>query len=201
IEIDLARTRIEAPVHGILDDRKVEIGDYVVVGDEVATVVELNPLLITAQVAERQAPLIEVGMPVQARLSTGDELVGVVSYVSAVADENTRTFRIEIEVDNAGYRFGQGLSAGITIDLPSVNAHPVTPSIFRLDDFGRIGVMTVDAENLAHFTPVSIVGVDDRGTWVRGLPDNARVVIVGQDLIDDGETVEPVVAQTPGTTS
>lgn len=201
IQVDLDRTQIAAPVQGILDDRFVEIGDYVVVGDEVATVVELNPLLIVAQIAERQAPLIEVGMPAQARLSTGHELIGVVSYIAAVADEQTRTFRIEIEFDNADYRFGQGLSAEIEIDLPSVHAHPVTPSIFRLNEYGRIGVMTVDRDNIAHFTPVQVLGVDDGGTWVSGLPDTVRVITVGQDLVEDGERVEPVLAGTEGATS
>lgn len=201
IEVDLERTRLAAPVAGVLEERTVEVGDYVGIGDPVATVVELNPLLITAQVAERQAPLLEVGMPAEARLSTGDELIGVLSYVASVADGETRTFRIEIEFDNGDYRFGQGLTAGIEIDLPSVHAHPVSPSIFRLDADGRIGVMIVDAENRARFRPISIVGVDSQGTWVRGLSDNVRIITVGQQLVEDGETVEPVLAQPEGATS
>lgn len=201
IEVDLERTRLAAPVAGVLEDRMVEVGDYVGIGDPVATVVELNPLLITAQVAERQAPLIEVGMPAEARLSTGDEMIGVVSYVASVADDDTRTFRIEIEFDNGDFRFGQGLTAGIEIDLPSVHAHPVSPSIFRLDEDGRIGVMVVDTENRARFQPISIVGVDGQGTWVRGLSDSVRVITVGQQLVEDGETVEPVPAESEGATS
>lgn len=193
-EVDLERTHIQAPVHGVLDDRMVEVGDYVAVGDEVATVVELDPLLITAMVAERQAPLIEVGMPAHARLSTDAELIGVVSYVSTVADDETRTFRIEIEIDNQETHFGQGLTAEIRIDLPSRNGHRVTPSIFRLDELGRVGVMTVDAENKAHFNPVTIIGIDDEGTWVSGLPETSRVIVVGQDLVEDNEVVEPVMA-------
>lgn len=194
IEVDLERTRIQAPVDGILDNRMVEVGDYVAIADEVATVVELDPLLITAQIAERQAPLIEVGMPAHARLSTGDEMIGVVSYVSAVADESTRTFRLEIEVDNAANRFGQGLSSEIKIDLPSTNGHRVTPSIFRLDELGRVGVMIVDGENRARFTPVTIIGIDEAGTWVSGLADQVSVIVVGQDLVEDGDVVEPVPA-------
>lgn len=194
IEVDLERTNIQAPVRGILDDRMVEVGDYVAVGDEVATVVELDPLLITAQIAERQAPLIQVGMPAHARLSTGDDLIGVVSYVSAVADDATRTFRLEIEVDNPANRFGQGLSSEIRIDLPSTNAHRVTPSIFRLDELGRVGVMTVDDEDRARFAPVTIIGIDDNGTWIGGLPESVRVIVVGQDLVEDGDVVEPVPA-------
>jgi len=201
IEVDLARTSIIAPVQTVLDDRVVEIGDYVSVGDPIATIVELDPLLVTANVTERQAPLVEVGMPAKVRLSNGDAILGIVRYVSAIANEETRTFRIEIEIDNSSNRYGQGLTAGIEIDLPPVLAHAVSPSIFRLDEQGRMGVMTVDAENRARFSPIVILGVDARGTWVRGLPDSVRVITVGQELIDDGETVEPVAVQPEAPTS
>lgn len=201
IEVDLARTRITAPVDGVVDGRAVEIGDYVKEGDEVATVVELDPLLVTAQVSERQAPQIEVGMPARARLSNGGEIFGVVRYVSAVADAATRTFRVEIEVDNPKHRLGQGLTAEIEVDLPAVRAHLVTPSIFRLDAYGRIGVMTVDGDNRARFTSVEVIGVGDKGTWVVGLPESVRVITVGQDLVEDGEIVEPVVAKAGAATS
>lgn len=201
LEVDLARTRITAPVAGVVDDRMVEIGDYVSVGDPVATVVELNPLLVTAQISERQAPSISIGMAAHARLSNGAEVAGTVRYVSSVADKGTRTFRVEIEIDNPDHRFGQGLTAEIEIELPSTRAHRVSPSIFRLDDKGRIGVMGVDAQNVARFQQVSIIGVDDVGTWVTGLDETVRVIVVGQDLVEPGETVEPVLVARSGAAS
>ncbi len=191
-EIDLARTRIVAPIDGVVDTRPVEIGDYVDVGDVIATVVELDPLLVTAQVSERQAPQIEVGMPAQALLSNGVEIIGVVRYRSSVADGKTRTFRVEIEADNPDNRFGQGLTAEIAIDLPPVAAHRVSPSIFRLDRDGHVGVMTVEDTNTARFTRIRIIGSDEDGAWIVGLPPRVRIIVVGQELVEDGDTVEAV---------
>ena len=192
IEIDLGRTEIKAPIAGVVDTRPVEIGDYVNVSDVIATVVELDPLLVTAQVSERQAPQIEVGMPARALLSSGDEIFGVVRYTASVADADTRTFRVEIEIANPGNYFGQGLTAEISLDLPPVAAHRVSPSIFRLDPDGHIGVMVVDESDRARFRRVTIIDSDATGTWIRGLPNRARIVVVGQELVDEGDSVVPV---------
>ncbi|NQW09489.1 MAG: efflux RND transporter periplasmic adaptor subunit [Alphaproteobacteria bacterium] len=192
IEVEVARTRIDAPFAGVLDRRPVEIGDYVRKGDHIATLVELDPLLITAQFPEHQAPALEPGMTGTARFSNGIERPGVVRYVAAVADPQTRTFRIELEIGNPGNRLGEGLTAELEIPLPTFRAHRVSPSIFRLDPAGHIGVMTVDADNRARFTRVTLIGGDDTGAWITGLPERVHLITVGQELVDVGEPVMPV---------
>lgn len=196
IEVELSRTRIDAPIAGVLDRRPVEIGDYVRKGDHIATVVELDPLLVTAQLPEQQAPALEPGMTGSARFSNGLESIGVIRYVAAVADPKTRTFRIEMEIANHGNRLGEGLTTELDVALPGISAHHTSPSIFRLDAAGRIGVMVVDEDNVARFMTVTVIGTDAQGAWIGGLPDKARLIVVGQELVEDGETVEPVPAET-----
>lgn len=192
IEVELARTRINAPITGVLDRRPVEIGDYVRKGDHIATVVELDPLLVTAQFPERQAPSLQPGMTGSARFSDGTERPGVIRYVSAVADPQTRTFRVELEIANSGNRLGEGLTAELDVPLPPVRAHRISPSIFRLDANGHIGVMSVDADDIARFSRVTLVGSDDDGAWITGLPERVRLITVGQELVENGEVVRPV---------
>lgn len=192
IEVDLARTTISAPFSGVMSNRPVEIGDYLKVGDKIAEIVQLNPLLLTAFVTEREAPALEVGMPAEVRLATGQVLTGLVHYVSALANEATRTFMVEVEIDNPKNRIGQGVTGAISIPLPSVTAHLTSPSIFRLDAEGKIGLMIVDDQDKARFLPVQIIGTSDKGTWITGLPDKVRIISVGQELVEDGDTVIPV---------
>lgn len=198
IEVNLARTRIDAPFAGVLDRRPVEIGDYVRKGDHIATLVELDPLLVTAQLPERQAPVLEPGMTGSARFSNGVEMIGIVRYVAAVADPETRTFRIEMEIANPGNRLGEGLTTELDVPLPGIRAHRVSSSIFRLDAAGRIGVMVVDRDNMARFVTVTVIGTDKYGAWVGGLPDTVRLITVGQELVEDGEKVEPIPADAAG---
>ncbi len=198
LEVDVARTEITAPLDGILDRRPAEIGSFVQRGDHVATIVDVNPILVVAQVSEKDVTKLQVGMPAQTRLTTGPNHIGVVSYIAIVADSQTRTFRVEVEIENRERRIGEGMSAEIKVKLPPVQAHLVSPSIFRLDAEGRIGVILVQDDNVARFLRVAIIGSGEDGAYVTGLPDRAQVVTVGQELVEDGEVVTPVSArQTP----
>ena len=198
LEVDVARTEITAPLDGILDRRPAEIGSFVQRGDHVATIVDVNPILVVAQVSEKDVTKLQVGMPAQTRLTTGPNHIGVVSYIATVADSQTRTFRVEVEIENRERRIGEGMSAEIKVKLPPVQAHLVSPSIFRLDAEGRIGVILVQDDNVARFLRVAIIGSGEDGAYVTGLPDRAQVVTVGQELVEDGEVVTPVSArQTP----
>lgn len=192
IKVDLERTRIVAPFRAVLDRRPMEIGDYLQVGDPVATLVELDPMRAVANVPEQEAPALVEGMPATVRLSSGVEFPAVVTYTAAVADSTTRTFRIEAEFANPEGRVGDGMTAELQIPLPPTRAHHVSPAVFLLDDQGKIGVVTVDPDNVARFRRIAVLGSDEQGAWVTGLPETTRIVTVGQQLVSDGEIVTPV---------
>lgn len=192
IKVDLDRTRIAAPFRAVLDRRPMEIGDYLKVGDTVATLVELDPMRAVANVPEHEAPAIAEGMTATVRLSSGQQLPAVVSYTSAVADTATRTFRIEAEFANPDGRIGQGMTAELVIPLPPRRAHHVSPAAFMLDDQGKIGMMIVVEDDTARFQRIAVLGSDAAGAWVAGLPDTARIITVGQRMVKPGDRVMPV---------
>lgn len=198
LEVDIARTAITAPFDGILDRRPAEIGSFVQRGDHVATIVDVNPMLVVAQVSEKDVTKMQIGMTAQTRLTTGTSHIGVVSYIATVADSQTRTFRVEVEIENRDRTIGEGMSAELKVKLAPVKAHPIPPSIFRLDAQGRIGVMLVQDDDVARFVRVEIVGSGENGAYVTGLPDRTRVITVGQELVEDGEVVTPVPAGQTG---
>ena len=76
--------------------------------------------------------------------------------------------------------------------LRSVKAHIVSPAILTLGDKGRIGVKTVGQDGRVRFQTVEIIEQDEQGLWIRGLPDEAQVITVGQDFVLDGQLVEAV---------
>ena len=98
MEIDIGYTAIRAPFDGVIEERAVEIGDFVNVGDSAARIVDLDPVLVVGQAAERDIGKIKVGMPGTARLVTGETVAGKVRFVGSSADAKTRTFRVELEV-------------------------------------------------------------------------------------------------------
>ena len=192
IQVDLERTRIVAPFRAVLDRRPTEVGDYLQVADPVATLVELDPLRVVAQVPESEAPSLTEGMPATMRLSTGEEFPAVVSYTAAVADTATRTFAVEATLSNPGGRIGEGMTAELRVPLPPRRAHHISPAAFLLDAEGSIGVVIVDGGDVARFRKIAVLGSDSAGAWVAGLPETARIIMVGQQLVQDGEPVTPV---------
>jgi len=191
-EVELAYTTIRAPFDGIVDQGLVELGDYVDRSDPIARLVELDPMLIVTQVNERDVGRLSVGAAGSARLMSGETVSGRIRHISAVADQATRTFRVELEVANPGGRIADGMTAEIALPLSEVMAHRVSPSVLTLSDAGEIGVKAVGPDDRVVFHPVDIVDTDNAGMWITGLPDEVTLITVGQEYVGQGETVRSV---------
>lgn len=190
-EIELDYTTIRAPFDGVVDTRLVELGDFIDRGSAVARLVELDPMVIVTQVNERDVLRLSVGTPGQARLMNGTTIEGRIGHISAVADEATRTFRVELEVPNPERSIAAGMTAEISLPLTRAQAHRISPAILTLSDDGQIGVKAVDDDRVV-FHPVSIVDTASNGVWITGLPDEVTLITVGQEYVSPGETVRPV---------
>ena len=186
---ELANINIRAPFDGYFDNRAGEIGDYLAPGGACGTVVQMDPILITAQIAERDIAGLVAGMPGTARLITGEAVTGTVRFVERRADPATRTFRLELEAANPDGRMRSGVTAEITIPLASEPAHRIPTSVLALNARGELGVRIVETGNIVRFLPVELLSDDGEEVWVAGLPDPVTVITVGQDFVDDGVRV------------
>jgi len=200
-EMDLGHTVIKAPFAGILDRRHVEIGDFVDIGDPVAVVLDQDPYLVTGDVTETEVGKLEPGMLGRIRLANGDQVEGKLGYIASEADEQTRTFEVELEVPNPTGRLAAGVSAEIRLSVERVPAHRVSPSVLALADDGTLGVKTVDDQNTVMFLPVDIAKADENDVWLTGLPKAVRLIIVGQGFVSDGTKVQPVPVDESGNAS
>ena len=192
IQIDIEHTVIRVPFDGVIESRMVEVGDYLKVGDRVALIIDLDPLIAVAQVSEREVTGVANGGEGKVRLITGDIVDGRVRYVSSVGSEGTRTFRVELEIENSGNRLAAGLTAEIRLPVKTVEAHNMSPAALTLDDAGVIGVKIVDAQNVVRFHPIQLVSDGLDGIWIAGLPSKATIITVGQEFVLPGQTVTPV---------
>ena len=199
MEIDISHTLIRAPFDGVVDARYAEIGDFVDVGDPVAQLVDLDPILMVGQISERDVNKLALGDPGMAKFVTGDTAQGTVRYISSVADETTRTFRIELEAENpAGgpdRQIVQGLSAELHLPVEERPAHRVSPAILTLSDAGEIGIKTLNDDNVVEFQPVQIIDDGPDGLWVTGMPPTVTFITVGQEFVTPGQRVKPIPDQ------
>jgi multidrug efflux system membrane fusion protein len=197
IQLEIDRTTIRAPFAGILNERKVEIGDYVASNTELFTIVDNDPMIVGAELPQQSIDRVKTGGAGHVRLMTGQETEGRIRYISATASKTTRTFPLELEIPNPDGNIAAGISAEIRLPLEQVSTHFISPALLSLNAAGDLGVTTVDAEDTVVFHPVSIVRAGADGIWVSGLPDKARIITAGQGFVQAGEHVTVVEQQTP----
>jgi len=191
MEIEIGLTSIRAPFDGVVDGLPIEEGDYVDPGKAVAEVVDEDPFLMVAQVSENDVGRLRVGSRGFARLVNGLRVEGAIRYIATTADENTRTFRVELEVPNRDRQLRDGVTAELHVPTELVLAHRVSAAVLTLDDQGTIGVRCVDADDRVEFFPVRIVASEATGVWITGLPDAVDLIVVGQEFVRAGDQVRP----------
>jgi membrane fusion protein, multidrug efflux system len=192
---------IRAPFTGLLEADTAELGELLQPGSACASVIAIDPIKLVGFVTEDAVERVAVGAPAGARLVTGQEVRGRVTFVARAADPATRTFRVEAEAPNPGAAIRDGISAEILIGLPGAEAHRVPLSALTLDDDGRLGVRTARLEGdgtRAAFLPVSIIRDEPGGVWVAGLPEVADVIVVGQDFVTDGQPIRVTLREDAG---
>ncbi|MDV7141838.1 efflux RND transporter periplasmic adaptor subunit [Tropicimonas sp. TH_r6] len=192
-EKEMERTTIEAPFAGLLETDTAELGTLLSAGAPCATVIQLDPMKLVGFVPETQVEKVEPGAQARARLVSGTELTGAVTFLSRSADPLTRTFRVEIEVPNPGLLIRDGQTADIAIAASGEPAHLLPASALTLDDHGTLGIRhAAEGETgpEAAFLPVLFLRDTPEGIYVAGLPDEVEVIVVGQEYVTDGVPLE-----------
>ncbi len=188
---EIERLTITAPFDGILESDSAELGSLLQPGGLCATVIQLDPIRIVGFAPETEVERIETGVMAGARLATGQEVQGIVTFLSRSADPTTRTFRVDIEVANPDMAIRDGQTAQIAIAAAGAQAHLVPQSALTLNDDGALGVRLVDADNTARFAPVRLLRDTVQGVWIEGLPEKVDIIVTGQEYVADGVPVIP----------
>lgn len=195
-EATLARHRVEAPLSGVVVDRAPDPGDMVQAGEAVLRLEPTSPLRGEVNVPERLARLIAPGDQVSVRTDTGTR-PGTVRLVAPSVQRDTRTVKVEVEVDNPDDALRPGTFARVTFALerrPGALAVPEHALRRDVEEAATVVVVEPGADGpVARVRPVEL-GLS-AGGWVevrRGLAAGDVVVTLGAETVGDGTPVEPL---------
>ncbi len=189
-ELALSHTRIDAPFAGVYDQRMVEPGDYVQPGQSLLTLVDVSQLKVTAQVPQQDVVHLQLNQPVAVELLDGRTLEGKVHFIAAAADMGTRSFRVEVAVENPERQRIAGASATLRVATGEALAHGVSPALLSLDKSGRPGIKWLGEGDVVQFTPVDLITVSNKEAWVSGLPSKVALITQGQGFVEAGQRVQ-----------
>ena len=146
--------------------------------------------LVAGQVAEKSISTISLHDEVDVTLITGEQYQGVVSFIGHAPDLTTRTFPIEVTINNPGARIRAGLTSEMRVPIGAESVHLISPASLVLNDSGAVGVHVVDDESRVRFLPVQVVDESPSGVMVNGLPPQVNLITVGQEEVFEGQIVK-----------
>lgn len=191
---ELARNEVRAPFDGIIDRVDVEQGSSVAQGAQIATLLNLDPIIASGEVSERDLGYLKVGDESEIKLVNGKTVNGTLRWVSRDASSTTRTFPLEVAIPNAEGTIPAGMTAEINLKTEPADAVVLPRSVVTLSNDGDLGIRAVDKDSKVVFYPIDLVDDTPTGLVLGGIPAGARIIVAGQDLVTDGDTVNAVEA-------
>ena len=187
--VELNRTEVKSPFSGYIES-VVKPGNFIERGQVCATIIQLDPIIFVAEVPEISIAKVKVGQNVDINLITGQKVSGILSFVSKSASSATKTFRVEVEIQNKDGLIRDGLTADLIIKTDKVKSHKISPSILILDDDGKLGVRITNSENIVEFYEIEIVQDSPEGLRATGIPEGSNIIIQGQGFVEEGQLVQ-----------
>ena len=191
LQLSLKRTNVVAPFNGILQQQFSDLGDYLQVGDPIFRLENVDPIVIRGDATEHHMNDLKLGKTVTATLLSGEIIEGEISFIAAMADSNSSTFRVEIEFPNPEQKILSGISAKLAIPLYQVEAIYVSPSALALDEQGNLGVKLVQ-DGVVRFQGITLVETDNDGVWLSGFKGDVDIITLGQGFVKVGDQVDAV---------
>ncbi|MFV7782907.1 efflux RND transporter periplasmic adaptor subunit [Shewanella marisflavi] len=207
-ELQLSYTKVYAPISGRISGAKVSQGDIITPQSELASLVQLQPMWVNFQVAEKtiisakqnfaKAAKHEVELSdivIRLRLPNGTmfEETGYIDFVSNRVDAATGTLELRATFKNDSTLLLPGLFVTLVIESPiSEQAILIPQAAVQEDQQGRF-VMVLNDENKVQKRVVELgnrFGVDWR--VLSGLNEGERIVVDGLQKIRPGIEVNAV---------
>lgn len=194
----LANTRIEAPFSGTVEERLQEPGEQASPGEQVVRLVNTQQVRVEAGVPERYANDLVQGDSVRVRVQSAplDDRWGRLTFVGNTIDPASRTFPIEVAIDNPERRLKPEMVATVFVVRERLDDVLVAPrSAISRDEDGldAYTVARTDSGAVVQSQRVTLGPASGNQVVIRsGLAPGDELVTVGQSDVARGDQVEVV---------
>lgn len=182
---------LTAPFNGKISSAQVSVGQYVGVGQTLATLVGLDHLRVVFSVPETYLPQLQLGQTLQVTSETlpGKTFAGIVLYIAPLVDTTTRMVQVQADLPNPKHQLTPGMYVKIIQQIAERPHTIVIPDLSLVASIEGNNVFVVQ-NNRAHQVAVQVgQRWDNQVEILSGLHLNDVVVISGQQKLHDGSPV------------
>ena len=190
----LDKTVIKAPFDAVAGLRKVSVGDFVDVGQDMVNLEQIDPLKVDFRVAEVYVGAVRPGQQLQLGVDAfaGEQFAGEVYAIDPLIDESGRSILLRAHLPNRDDRLRPGLFARIVLVLNERNDAIQVPEQALMPQ-GQDQFVFKVVDGKAALTKVEVgIRRDGMAEIVSGLGPDDQVVTAGQLKIRDGAAINPV---------
>ncbi|MCK9614823.1 MAG: efflux RND transporter periplasmic adaptor subunit [Candidatus Omnitrophica bacterium] len=184
---------VESTLNGIIGRVYVDIGSQVDLQTSIALVVSMDKVKIDLDVPEKYLAKISIGQTANVNIDAypDEEFTGHVTKISPVIDLDTRTAPVEVTVDNPEHRLKSGMFAKVKLIIQSRQKTAVILKEAIIGKDPETYVFTVK-DNKASLKKITLGFHQDSLYEVKdGLAEGDLVVIMGQQRLKEGDSVNP----------
>ncbi len=184
----LARTRITAPISGVVKERKVSAGDFVKNGTPLCVIIQSNPLKLQFSVPEKDVSKLKLGQDITVKVDAyrDRDFTGRVSIIYPHVEEKTRTLLVEALVPNGQGLLKPGLFARVVLYTGGERDTVVIPITAVLYEGEQTKVFVANADR-AQSRMVKLGNKYGEAMEVsEGVSAGDKVIVAGQQNLSQG---------------
>ncbi|MBU4371479.1 MAG: efflux RND transporter periplasmic adaptor subunit [Proteobacteria bacterium] len=187
----LTRTKISAPMAGVVKEKRVTAGDYIRNGTNLISIIRIDQLKLAFSVPEKDVGRLREGQDVVFTVDSypGREFRGKVKTLYPSIEEKTRSLLVEAQVSNHDGSLKPGFFARVTLYTGPAKNRVVVPITALLYDNSTTKLFTVEGDRAKE----KVVKVGRKyGEFMEiaeGLKAKELVVTVGQNNLMEGVQV------------
>jgi len=194
-----AKSRLLAPVDGVVTARDAEPGSTLVAGQSAVRMVDPASLWIKLRLDQSRSAGLQPGLPARIRLRSqpGDAFPGTVARVDLIADSVTEERLAQVSFERIPPALSVGEIAEITLQLPTIRKARVIPNAALRYQGDRTGVWKLTDDGLEFAVVKTATGtVDGRIQVVDGLSEGDRIVVYSEKDLKADSAIKIVSALT-----
>jgi membrane fusion protein (multidrug efflux system) len=194
----LDKMTLAAPMNGLLGLRRVSVGDYVNVGQDIVNLEAVDPIKVDFRVPEIFFPAVKVGQTIEVTIDAlpGRTFSGAIYAIDPLIDPAGRSIVIRARLPNPDEALRPGTFARVTLVLPTDRPAVLVPEQ-ALVPIGSDHFVYKVVDGKAQLAKVKIGERRDAVVEVvEGLSPGDTVVTAGQHKLRNGVPVQ--IAPQPG---
>ncbi|MDQ3287191.1 MAG: efflux RND transporter periplasmic adaptor subunit [Pseudomonadota bacterium] len=191
----LSKMTLRAPFSGRIGLRDVSVGDYVSEGQDLVTVVRLDPVEVDFSLPERAMGLLGTGQKVSVTVDAfpGETFTGEVVAIDPVVDPNSRSVRLRAQIPNPDSRLRPGQFATVQVDTGGDRADALLIPEQALMQDGDVRFVYTVVDGKAHKAVIATgTRVPGKVQVLEGLQAGDLVITAGQakPMMHEGAPVQ-----------